>query len=636
MGDQQINALSAQNKTEFLRRLMSDIDALDYMVQNGLIEKGVTRIGAEQEFCLVHNNLRPAMVGPEVLNSLDEPQFTSELARWNLEINLDPQDAGPGCFDRMSQQLDNLLAIGNRGAQAFNSHILLTGILPTIRKSELRFDCMTPNPRYRVLDESLKELRGEDFLLQLEGVDEINTKHDSILFEACNTSFQVHLQVDPDEFADRYNWAQVLAGPVLAASVNSPLLLGKELWCESRIGLFRQSIETRRIGNYIRDGQPRVAFGNFWLKSSVVEIFKNDVTYYKLIVGADLDEEDPMELVKQGKAPRLQAMNLHNGTLYKWNRACYGVGNGIAHLRIENRYIPAGPTPHDEMANAVFWIGLMYAMPDEYRSAWDKHFRFQEVRANFLKAARNGLANEMRWCGKPTSARNLILDQLLPMAASGLDSLNIPGDEYQPWLDTIRKRVSVNQTGARWMIDSLRKLREKNTLDESILMISEHIKEHCLSNVPVHEWKVPGQTSLVSIPERYDRVDSIMSTHLITVSEDDLIDFAATVMKWNDCRHLPVESAVGELCGIITAKDIERFLGVELLDRPDDETSEALVKDCMTSNVISVKPETSIEQAETLMLKNGIGVMPIVQDHRTVGVITAYDIRELRKKIQTQ
>lgn len=636
MGDQQINALSVQNKTEFLRRLMSDIEALDHMVENGMIEKGITRVGAEQEFCLVQNNLRPAMVGPEVLASLEEPQFTSELARWNLEINLDPQDAGPGCFQRMSNQLDELLAIGSRGAQALDSHILLTGILPTIRKSELRFECMTPNPRYRVLDGSLKELRGEDFLLQLEGVDEINTKHDSILFEACNTSFQVHLQIDPDEFADRYNWAQVLAGPVLAACVNSPLLLGKELWCESRIGLFRQSIETRRTGNYIRDGQPRVAFGNDWLKSSAVEIFKNDITYYKLIVGAELDEEDSMELVKQGNAPRLQAMNLHNGTLYKWNRACYGVGNGIPHLRIENRYIPAGPTPHDEMANTVFWIGLMYAMPDDCRGSWDKHFRFQEVRANFLKAARNGLSNELRWYGRPMGARKLILDHLLPLAAQGLDCLNVPSEEYEPWLDTIRQRITVNQTGARWAIESLRRLRERNTLDESILMITDYMKNHCLSKTPGHEWEIPGQKTLVSIPERYERVDSIMSTQLITVSEDDLVDFAATVMKWNDCHHIPVESAIGELCGIITANDISTFLGVELGDSPIENPSNALVKDCMTSNVISVKPETSIEQAESIMLKNGIGVMPIVQDHRAVGVITAYDIRELRKKIQTQ
>ncbi len=405
MGDQQISSLSSQSKTEFLRHLIQDIEALEEMIDGGLIESGITRIGAEQELCLVQNNLRPAMTGPQILASMEDPHFTSELAQWNLEINLDPQDTGPGCLQKMDSQLHQTLEYARQRAEAFESSILLTGILPTIRKSELDFKYMSPNPRYRVLDKILKELRGEDFSLFIEGVDEINLKHNSILFEACNTSFQVHVQIDPNEFADKYNWAQVLAGPVLAACVNSPILLGKELWSESRIALFRQSIEIRHAGNYIRDRQPRVAFGHDWLKSSAVEIFKNDVAFYLLIIAADLEMENSLEMLRQGKTPRLKAMNLHNGTLYKWNRACYGVGNGKPHLRIENRYIPAGPTPHDEMANAAFWIGLMQAMPDECRGCWDQHFYFQEVRSNFLKAARNGLSNEMGWFGKTIECR---------------------------------------------------------------------------------------------------------------------------------------------------------------------------------------------------------------------------------------
>ena len=366
MGDQQITPLSGQTRTEFLRHLIGDIEALEYMIENGVIESGITRIGAEQEFCLVQKDLRPAMTGPEILAQTSEPQFTSELAQWNLEINLDPQDTGPGCLQRMAAQLNDLLNLANTRAQQFDSDVVLTGILPTIRKSDVDFKYMTPNPRYRVLDNILKELRGEDFSLYIEGVDEINLKHSSILFEACNTSFQAHLQIDPDEFADKYNWAQVLAGPILAGCVNSPVLLGKELWSETRIALFRQSIEIRHAGNYIRDKQPRVAFGYDWLKSSAVEIFKNDVAFYKLIISSELDKEDSLELLAKGEIPELRAMNLHNGTLYKWNRACYGVGgNGKPHLRIENRYLPSGPTPHDAMANATLWIGLMEAMPEE-------------------------------------------------------------------------------------------------------------------------------------------------------------------------------------------------------------------------------------------------------------------------------
>ncbi len=630
MGDQQISSLTSNSKTEFLRHLIGDIEALEQMIANGLIEKGVTRIGAEQELCLVQDNLRPAMTGPKILPTLNEPNFTSELAQWNLEINLDPQDAGPNCLKLMDDQLVRLLRMADEQAKHFNSRVLLTGILPTIRKSELDFRYMTPNPRYRVLDKILKELRGEDFSLYIEGVDEVNLKHNSILFEACNTSFQIHLQIDPDEFADRYNWAQVLAGPVLAACVNSPILLGKELWSETRIALFRQSIEIRHAGNYIRDKQPRVAFGYDWLKSSAVEIFKNDVAFYNLIISSDFDVEDSLDLLSNGKVPRLRAMNLHNGTLYKWNRACYGVGNGKPHLRIENRYIPAGPTPHDSMANAAFWIGLMLAMPDECRGAWDKHFYFQEVRSNFLKAAQHGLSNELRWFGKSLDASKLILDHLLPLAESGLQKIGIPSEGYEAYLNTIQQRATNKQTGSNWIIDSLRNLRSKNTVDESILMITKQMREKCLEDQPGHHWKIPGQSTLFVIPNRYDRVDSIMITNLVTVREDDLLDFAATLMKWNHFHHLPVENDAGEITGIISSKDIKAYRA------ETDNDANALVHACMSSDIIIVTPETSLDKAEKAMLANGFGSMPVVRDNRVIGIITANDIRNLRKKLDSE
>ncbi len=630
MGDQQISPLTGQGKTEFLRHLIGDIAALERMIEEGMIEAGVTRIGAEQELCLIRDDLRPAMTGPQILPTVGDPHFTSELAQWNLEINLDPQDAGPGCLQRMDTQLHQMLDLACEKSKPFNSQVILTGILPTIRKSDLDFRYMTPNPRYRVLSNILKELRGEDFSLYIEGVDEINIKHSSILFEACNTSFQVHLQIDPREFADRYNWAQVLAGPVLAGCVGSPILLGKELWAETRIALFRQSIEVRNAGNYVRDKQPRVAFGYNWLESSAVEIFKNDVAFYNLIVASDQDTEDSMDLLDQGQIPSLRAMNLHNGTLYKWNRACYGVGNGKPHLRIENRYLPSGPTPHDEMSNAAFWIGLMQAMPDDCRGNWNRHFHFEEVRSNFLKAAQHGLSNELRWFGKSVEAGKLILEELLPMAESGLQKMGIPKDEYEQYLSTIEQRVAKKQTGSSWMVDSLRSLKSKYTIDESVLIITQHIKEHCLAGVPVDQWSMPRTSVLKQIPNRYSRVDSIMITKLVTVREDDLLDFAETLMNWYSFNHLPVEDDAGFLTGLISKRDIQRFRETQPADR------DALVAAGMTSDIITVSPETSLEKAEKIMLANEIGSMPVTRDNRAVGIVTANDIRNLHEKLRNE
>jgi CBS domain-containing protein len=630
MGDQNISPLSSQTKTRFLRHLLGDIEALEIMIREGLVESGVSRIGAEQEFCLVGDNIRPAMTGPEILANINDPHFTSELAQWNLEINLDPHDVGAGCLNQMAHQLAALVSLSQEKARALDSSVLLTGILPTIRKSELDFKYMTPNPRYRILDKILKELRGEDFSLYIEGVDEVNLKHNSILFEACNTSFQVHLQIDPAEFADKYNWSQVLAGPILAGCVNSPILLGKELWSETRIALFRQSIEIRHAGNYISDRQPRVAFGYGWLESSAVEIFKNDVAFYNLIIAADIEDADSLAQLKRGQIPALRAMNLHNGTLYKWNRACYGVGNGKPHLRIENRYLPAGPTIHDELANATLWIGLMLAMPDECRGNWESHFLFQEVRSNFLKAARNGLSNELVWFGKNYDAAKLVLDKLIPLAASGLELAGIPSEEYLPYLETIEARVRRKQTGAGWMIDALRALQSRNSLDESTLMLTRYIRDHCLEEVPVHDWEIPNQSTLVQIPDRYDRVDSIMVTNIVTIREDDLVDFAEKLMEWNHCHHLPVENSEGFITGIISTKDIDRHR------KSPQNDAEALVESCMTSDIITIAPETSLEKAAKVMKINEFGSLPVVRDNRVVGILTANDIRNLREKLKSE
>ncbi len=630
MGTEEVSQLASHNKTEFLRHLLSDIKALEHMIDNDLIESGVTRIGAEQEICLVKNSLRPGMVGGKILAASDEPHLTNELALWNLELNLDPCDAGPGCFTTMDNQLQALLKYTNEKAAEHDCSVVLTGLLPTIRKSELSAKFMTPSPRFEAVNRVLREIRGEDFSLSIEGVDEVNLRSNSILFEACNTSFQIHLQVDPVQFADKYNWAQVITGPVLAACVNSPLLLGKELWSETRIALFRQSIETRRTGSYVQDRQPRVAFGNDWIQDSAAEIFKQDIATYNLIIATELEKENSMDVLARNGVPKLKAMNLHNGTLYKWNRACYGVGNGKAHLRIENRYIPAGPTAHDEMANVAFWIGLMEAMPEKYCGKWNEHMLFQDVRSNFLKAARNGLSNEMQWFGKSIDASNLIINQLLPMAEEGLAKIGVPDEEAKPYLNTIVQRVTSKRTGANWIVQSLRALRKNNSPDESLLMITQYMKENCLSSKPGHEWEVPAQDSLLTIPHRYDRIDSIMVTNLTTVREDDVVEFAETLLEWKRFHHLPVENEDGEIVGMISSKDIQR------LKSEDVQHANKLVSDCMTEDIITVTPETALETADKIMRASNFGSLPVVRDNRVIGIVTANDLRDLQAKQRTQ
>ncbi len=629
MGDQTINYLNSEAKKDFLRHLLSDIAALERMIEEDVIEKGVYKIGAEQEFCLVKPNFRPSKQAPAILNSIDDRHYTAELARWNLEINLDPQTVEDGCFTKMHQQLDRLLALGAKEAKKFKNKIILTGILPTIRLSELDFSYMTPNPRYRILDTIMKEAKGEEFSLYLEGVDELNIRYGSILFEACNTSYQVHLQVDAAEFANQYNWAQVLAGPVLASCVNSPILFGKELWQETRIALFRQSIDIRNASNFINDKQPRVAFGYDWIKNSAVEIFKDDISKYRLLISGEI-EEDSLQVLDQGGIPELKAMNLHNGTIYKWNRPCYGVGNGVPHLRIENRYIPSGPTTHDEMANVAFWVGLQNALPENYKGNWEKLIYFQDVRSNFLKAARNGLGNEFSWFGKKIPVQQLILEELLPLAEQGLINKGISSEERNKYLSTIQKRVELKRTGANWIIQATRKLRQTLTKDESLLVLTRAMYENEQSGLQGHEWKLPKDTDLVHIPMRYDRVDSLMTTKFFTVQEDDLMDLAENMMQWNGIEHIAVENNLGQISGIITKSLIESYR--KKYNKKEKLGENITIRDYMLKDILTIHPETSLKKACEVMKINGFGCLPIVKDGILVGIITDADISAVKSK----
>ncbi len=374
-------------RSNFIKHLIKDIDSLELMLQQNLIENDKYRIGAEQEFCLVTENWRPAQNSLAILEAIDDSHFTIELAKYNLEINLDPFILQGDCFQLLSKQLNSLLNKAQKEAKKFDTKIVLTGILPTISHTELEFEFMTPNSRYWALNEVLRSIKGTDFQLYLRGVDELAITHDSVLFEACNTSFQMHLQIPPDDFISSYNWAQAISGPILGIAANSPILLGRELWSESRIALFQQSIDTRQTSYYLRDQQPRVKFGNKWESGSIAEIFKDDIAHHKIILSKEISS-DSLEELKIGKIPKLQALNLYNGTVYRWNRPCYGENNGIAHIRIENRYIPSGPSTIDEMANFALWVGLMMGRPSEFDDM-SKVMDFRDVKSNFIKASRS-------------------------------------------------------------------------------------------------------------------------------------------------------------------------------------------------------------------------------------------------------
>ena len=615
-----------------MKALLDDLRALEQMLEGGQIESGVRRVGAEQEMFLVDSNLGPAPVAEEVLARVNNARFVAEIARFNLEANLTPRLLGGRCFRRMEEELTEVIRLARDGARACGADVLLGGILPTLAMSDLGLENITPKPRYHELNRVIGELRGGSFSAYIKGRDELHIKHDNILLVSCSASFQIHLQVNPREFADRYNLAQLVAAPVLAAAVNSPLLFGRRLWQETRVALFQHSNDSRTNAQQSRGQPPRVGFGEGWLKDSVIELFRQQIARFRVIMTARPDE-DPLAVLARGGVPSLSALRLHNGSIWPWNRACYGVSEGRPHLRIENRALPGGPTVLDEVANAAFFTGLMTALPGEYGDV-SVRMAFDDAKANFFAAARYGLKAQLTWVdGKRYIAAALILDHLLPLAREGLRQSGVEGDDIERYLGTLEERVRSGQTGAQWMLQSLSAMGGEGTSDLRQRKLAAAILERQQGGEPVHRWAIIKAYGSEGWRQSHHTVGHLMSTDLFTVQPDDLVEMVARVMEWRDVRHVPVEDEEGHLVGIVSHRSLLRMLadgtpgGVEEL---------VAVRQIMNPDPVSVAPTTPVSEAVELMRRRRIGSLPVVEDGRLVGIITVYDFLESTARLSAE
>ncbi len=621
MGQQDVRELDSESLRGFTRKLLGDLQALEVMLREGRLESGVRRIGAEQELFLLDRRYRPAPLAIEMIEALRDEHFTTEVARFNLEFNTDPMELGGDCLARMEKQLVDLLDKARRAAHKLDSEVVMIGILPTIDISDLTLENMTPKPRYFALNEAMRRLRGKDWEFFIKGADELIIRHDSVMVEACNTSFQAHYQVGPEEFAPLYNLTQAVAAPVLAAACNSPLLFGRRLWRETRIALFQQSVDHRAAGLHLREQVPRVSFGRRWVDDSVLEILQEDITRFRVLLSADIDE-DALEVLGGGGVPELKALRLHNGTVYRWTRPCYGILDGKPHLRIENRILPAGPTVLDEMANAAFWFGLLSGLsrihPDIRRV-----MEFDTAQENFVAAARQGLGAQFAWPGhQQVPAEELILEELLPVAREGLDVRGIDPADRDRYLGVIEERVRSKQTGAQWQLDSYAELRERGGRAERLAAITAATVQHQKDGFAVHTWPTATLEQAGGWEKHYARIEQYMTTDLVTVGPDEGIELVATLMKWKNIRHIPVEDASHSLLGIVT----QRALVAVIAERAADLGKGPIpVREVMSTDVVAVSPETATLEAIELMRRHRIGSLPVVKDGRLVGIVTEYD-----------
>ena len=470
----------------YREKVRLELDVLAGMLRGVRFDDTAT-VGMEVELNLVDAAGRPAMRNAELLERIDDPDYVTELGRFNIEVNAKPrhlQERGLSRFERSLRQ--SLNAVEER-ASAIDTHLLMVGILPTLNEEHLSFEALTNNPRDQLLNDQMLAARGEDFVIELEGAESMQAVADSIMPEAACTSFQLHVQVPPDDFADVWNASQAVAGVQLALGANSPFFMQKRIWAETRIPLFKQAIDTRAEELIAQGVRPRVWFGERWI-TSFFDLFEENVRYFPALLPI-LTDEDPSAVVAAGGTPQLAELTLHNGTVYRWNRPVYAVVDGQPHIRVENRVLPCGPTVIDMVANAAFYFGVVSELARQERPIWSQ-MSFSAAEENFLSAAERGIAADVYWPGMgDVPATELVVRRLLPLAAEGLATAGVDDDEIERYLGIIRSRCVTRRNGATWLTGRLSRLQEGGVSRQDALerLVLEY-QTHMHTNTPVHEW----------------------------------------------------------------------------------------------------------------------------------------------------
>lgn len=489
MGQQvEARTFTREDRQRYRRKVRSCLDVFARMLSESRFHPELRSFGMEIELNLTDDAGEPALVNAAALAAIADPSFQTELAQFNIEINIAPRLLAGRVFSELERDSRISLNDAEQRARTVDAHMMIIGILPTVDARHLRGESLSANPRYALLNEQIFAARGEDLEITIAGVERLSTHADTIAPEAACTSVQLHQQIDPEGFARYWNAAQAIAGVQVAVGANSPFFYGKELWRETRIALFEQATDTRPEELKVQGVRPRVWFGERWI-TSIFDLFEENVRYFPALLPV-CDDEDPVQTLARGDVPRLSELRLHNGTIYRWNRPIYDVVRDRPHLRVENRVLPAGPTVVDVLANAALYYGLLRVLAEEERPVWSQ-MSFSAAEENFHRGARDGIEALMYWPGLgEASAAELVLRRLLPLAHVGLQRSGVDPADADRLLGIIERRCVELRNGASWQSEVFHHLHENKGLDraESLRAMTRQYREHMHSNEPVHEW----------------------------------------------------------------------------------------------------------------------------------------------------
>ncbi|GAC68417.1 glutamate-cysteine ligase family protein [Gordonia soli] len=487
------------DRVRFRRQVGRGTEAIARMLADGLFtdhgRPPEPLLGMEVELNLIDAAMNPAMANTTVLDAIADPDYQTELGQFNIEINVSPRPFTGDEVISLEQALRTSLNRAEHRAAQTDNHLVMVGMLPTLRTEHFARQWISTNPRYDLLNQQIFAARGEDLEIDITGIplggafgsERLFTATDSILPEAACTSLQLHLRVAPEDFAAHWNAAQAIAGVQVALAGNSPFLAGTALWHESRIPVFEQATDTRPLELKNQGVRPRVWFGERWI-NTIFDLFEENTRYFPALLPVCSDV-DPIEALDAGDTPTLDELRLHNGTVYRWNRPVYDIVDGQAHLRVENRVLPAGPTVIDTLANAAFYYGVVRGLVDSDIPLWSQ-MSFDAAAENLHSGARSGLDAQLYWPNVGwVRPDELTLRRLLAVADDGLTAFGVSGKARSRYLSVIEGRCINRQTGSAWQRRSVVAREEAGESRAKALrgMLRDYV-DLMHEGEPVHTW----------------------------------------------------------------------------------------------------------------------------------------------------
>jgi gamma-glutamyl:cysteine ligase YbdK (ATP-grasp superfamily) len=475
--------------TLFSQRLEENLELLGQLLERPGFGIGKPSLGAELELTLIDSKGQAQWRNQQLLALAKDPQLTLELNRYNLEYNLSPVAAAGKPFSKIAAEINRKLKGIDKLGKPFDARSVAIGILPTLGRRDISATAMTDDNRYVILSKAIKKLRHHALEVNIDGPEPLHLSVSNLNIEGANTSFQVHLRVNPAEFANLYNAAQLVTAPVLAISTNSPLFIGHRLWEETRVVLFKQSVETREQQGDHHLGPGRTGLGRSWVNSPL-ELFEESVRDYPVFI-PECKPGDDKKVMEQGGIPKLAELRMHHGSIWHWNRAIYDPADG-GHLRIEMRALPSGPTTLDMCASAALMVGLVKRLGAGMPKLTEQ-LPFSEAKENLYRAAQLGLTANFTWPRKIRASAGEIsapklLKKLLPIAREGLSELKVADSEIDQYIGIIEARLAARQTGARWQLAMLTALEEHYSRKTALHHLLDRYLENVASGKPVHEW----------------------------------------------------------------------------------------------------------------------------------------------------